>query len=98
VLRQKGVVVKVTCPDEACTAIVGTTGSLRGLRSGIRPATSQVPAGVTKTLFVRLTRKQLRLLRTALRHHKHAILTLTVDGVDASGNVVTRTVRVRVER
>ena len=98
VLRQKGVVVKVTCPDEACTAIVGTTGSLRGLRSGIRPATSQVAAGVTKTLRVRLTRKQLRLLRTALRHHKHAVLTLTVDGVDASGNVVTRTVRVRVER
>jgi Ca2+-binding RTX toxin-like protein len=98
VLRQKGLVLKVRCPDESCTAIVGTTGSLRGLRSGIRPATSQVAAGVTKTLRVRLTRKQLRLLRTALRHHKHAILTLTVDGVDASGNVVTRTVRVRVER
>jgi hypothetical protein len=37
-------------------------------------------------------------LRTALRHHKRAVLTVTVNVVDASGNVVTRTVRVRVER
>jgi len=98
VLRQKGLVLKVRCPDESCTAIVGTTGSLRGLRSGIRPATSRVAQGATQTLKVRLTRRQLRVLRTALRRHKRAALTMTVNAVDAAGNVVTRTVRVRVER
>ena len=98
VLRQKGLVLKVRCPDESCTAIVGTTGTLRGLRSGIRPATSRVAPGATQTLKVRLTRRQLRVLRTALRRHKRAALTMTVNAVDAAGNVVTRTVRVRVAR
>jgi hypothetical protein len=98
VLRQKGLVLKVTCPDEACTAIVGTTGSLKGLRSGIHPATKRVAAGTVQTIKVRLTGAQLRTLRAALRAHKRATLKVTVDAVDAAGNVVTRTLRVRVKR
>jgi Ca2+-binding RTX toxin-like protein len=92
VLRQKGVVLKVTCPDEACTAIVGTTGTLKGLRTGMH---KRVAAGIVQTIKVRLTGAQ---LRTALRADKRGSLKVTVNAVDAAGNVVTRTLRVRVRR
>jgi len=98
VLRQKGLVLKVACPDEACTAIVGTTGSLKGLRTGIHPATKRITAGTVQTIKVRLTGAQLRTLRAALRVHKRATLKVTVNAVDAAGNVVTRTLRVKVKR
>jgi hypothetical protein len=98
VLRQKGLVLKVACPDEACTAIVGTTGSLKGLRTGIHPATKRITAGTVQTIKVRLTGAQLRTLRAALRAHKRATLKVTVNAVDAAGNVVTRTLRVKVKR
>jgi hypothetical protein len=98
VLRQKGLVLRAECPDEACTAIVGATGSLRGLRSGIHPATERMTAGIVQTVKVRLTGAQLRTLRAALRAHKRATLKVTVNVVDAAGNVVTRTLRVRVKR
>jgi hypothetical protein len=93
-LRQKGLVLKVECPDEACTAIVGTTGSLKGLRSGIHPATKRITAGTVQTIKVRLTGAQLRTLRA----RKRATLKVTVNAVDAAGNVVTRTLRVKVKR
>jgi hypothetical protein len=97
VLRQKGLVLKVECPDEACTAIVGTTGSLKGLRSGIHPATKRITAGAVQTIEVRLTGAQLRTLRAALRARNRATLKVTVNAVDAAGNVVTRILRVKVK-
>jgi hypothetical protein len=68
------------------------------LRAGIRPAAAQAATAVARTLRVRLTARQLRVLRSALRRHRRAVLTVIVDAVDAAGNVATKTVRVRVER
>lgn len=63
-----------------------------------RPGDKRITAGTVQTIKVRLTGAQLRTLRAALRVHKRATLKVTVNAVDAAGNVVTRTLRVKVKR
>jgi hypothetical protein len=92
-LRQKAVHMKVACPDEACTIVATATGKLR-----LRPLTTSLSAGATRTLKLRLTRKQLAVVRRAIAAGRRPSLSVTVQAQDAAGNTVSRTKRVTAVR
>jgi Ca2+-binding RTX toxin-like protein len=92
-LRQKAVHVKVACPQEACTIVATASGKLR-----LRPVTSSVAAGATRTLKLRLTRKQLAVVRKAFAAGRRPSLTVSAQARDGAGNTVSRTKRVTAVR
>lgn len=106
VLRQRSVRVKVRCPLESCTTRTSASGTLRGVRrSGLartkltlRGLTTQIRAGATTTLNLRLSRAQTAALRKAITAGQRPVLKVTVTARDAAGNRVTRTLRVKARR
>ena len=105
-LRQKAVRVKVSCPLEACTALATGSVSLRTAAGGrpaatalrVRPLTTTVAANRSRTLGLRLNRRQLAALRKALAAGKRPTISVAVEASDAAGNTVRRTLRVRAKR
>ena len=97
VLRQKAVRVQVGCPAEVCTTTVAASGRLAGSARQLRlkPVTATVAAGSSRTLVLRLTRKQLAAIRRALAAKRAPTLTVRAEARDAAGNRVARTLRVR---
>jgi len=95
VLAQKGVVVNVRCPLEACGVRATATGSFKP-----KAVTQEIPAGVTRTLKLRFTRSQLGRLRTALHAGKRPKLKVTVLATDAAGSQrrLARTVKAKPSR
>jgi Ca2+-binding RTX toxin-like protein len=105
VLRQKSVRVQVHCPLEACSTVASASGRLHRVRKAGLPATklrlrrlvSQIPAGATTTLRLRLSKAQLAALRKAVAAGQRPALRVTVTARDAAGNEVTRTLRVKTK-
>ncbi len=104
VVEQKGVIVKASCPQEACTATAtGTAKVPKPKRSplaklNLKPVTEPLAAGVGEKLKLRLKRKQVRAVAKALRAGKKPKVTVTAQGTDAVGNVETDAVKVRAKR
>jgi len=73
--------------------VATATGKLR-----LRPVTSSVAAGATRTLELRLTRKQIAVVRKAFAARRRPSLTVTVQARDGAGNTVSRTKRVTAVR
>ena len=84
-LRQKAVHIKVACPSEPCTTVA--TSSARCGCGGSQRASRQGPRG---TLKLRLTRKQLATVRTALASGRRPSLTVHVVARDRAGNTLRR--------
>lgn len=92
-LRQKAVHIKVACPSEACTTLATSSGKLR-----LRPLTAGVAAGTTRTLKLRLTRKQLATVRKGLAAGRPPSLMVRVVARDSAGNTVQRQRRITAVR
>ena len=95
-LRQKALRLRVGCPLEACTTTARASAKRPRLR--VRPVTAAVPAGSSRTLGLRLTRKQLAAIRRTLAAGRAPTLTVKAEARDAAGNRVVRTLRVRMRR
>ncbi len=94
VLKQKGVIIGVECPLEACA--VAATGTARLSRPvKLKPASKELVAGVSVSLRLKLKRKQLASLRTVLAEGRKPKLRVSVEAVDAAGNRSFRTLTVR---
>jgi hypothetical protein len=92
-LRQKAVHIKVACPNEPCTTVATSSGKLR-----LRPLTAGIAAGSTRTLKLRLTRKQLAVVRKALAGGRRPLVTVSVVARDGAGNTVKRALRITAVR
>ena len=93
VLEQHALLVKVRCPTEACRVVAGAKlGRLK-----LKRVTRQIPAGVTRTLKLRYTTRQRRILGKRLAAGRHPVLKVTARATDAAGNRVTRTRRVKTK-
>jgi Ca2+-binding RTX toxin-like protein len=92
-LKRGGLIVKVRCPREDCKVVAGA----RLNRLKLKRVTRQVRAGVTRTLKLRFTKRQRRILRTRLAAGRHPVLQVTARATDAAGNRVTRIRRVKTK-
>jgi Ca2+-binding RTX toxin-like protein len=101
VLKQNGVIVKLSCPQEDCTARARATGRIprrgRTPRSlALKALTRTIPGGETRTLKLRLAKRQRRIVRAALAAGKRPRLSVTVRVTDAAGNAAIRRLTVKV--
>ena len=93
VLKQHALLVKVRCPTEACRVVAGAKlGRLK-----LKRVSRQIPAGVTRTLKLRYSKRQRLILGTRLAAGRHPVLKVTARATDAAGNRVTRTRRVKTK-
>jgi hypothetical protein len=98
VVRQRAVHVKVTCPEEPCTAVASASGRVRAATIRLRPVSVEVAAGSTRTLKLRLTRRQLAAIHNALSAGRRPRMKVTVRVRDGAGNSLERAVRVTARR
>jgi glucose/arabinose dehydrogenase len=97
VLRRHAAIVYVRC-SENCTLAAGGTLVIGHRRLVLRRVSTPLAAGRRTRVAVRLRPRQRRLLRRALRHHRHPRVALRLRGRDGAGNrsaLVRRGVRVR---
>ena len=97
VLRHRGAVVYVRC-GENCTLDAGGTLLVRGRKLLLRRVHAALVGGHRTRLVVRLRPHARRVLRRALRRHRHPRVVLRLRATDTAGNrsgVVRRGVRVR---
>ncbi len=106
IVRQRGVVVTASCPQESCSAVTTGNGNVRKppasrsplvkLRS--RAVTRALAAGVPQRIKLRLRKPQLRLVRAAIATGKRPKLKVTATATDAAGNTAATTIVVRARR
>jgi hypothetical protein len=94
--------VGVGCRDEPCNALAQGTvivpNRFLSRRFRLRPARARgIPAGVRRTLRLRVPRRALRGIRRALRARRRIAVRVTVTFTDAAGNrtIRRRTIRLR---
>jgi glucose/arabinose dehydrogenase len=97
VLRRRAAIAYVRC-SESCSLSVGGTLVIGHRKLRMRRAGANLVAGTRTRVAVRLRPRQRRLLRRALRRHRHPRVALRLRAADAAGNrsaLVRRGVRVR---
>jgi hypothetical protein len=99
-IRQKGIVVEVRCPTEACTATAEGTVSVSGAAKTYRlkAVTKQIRKGGTAKLKLKLSKGPLTALKRALRRHRRAEARITVTVKDAAANATVKKRRIRLKR
>jgi hypothetical protein len=99
-LRQKGIVIEVQCPTEACTATAqGTVSVPSAARTyRLKSATKQIPRGGKAKLKLRLSKKAFKAVRRALSKRKKVKARVTVTVKDAAGNAATKKRSIRLKR
>ena len=97
VLRQRGIRMRLSSPEEPSTVTVTATAVLRrGARPiRLRTLTASVAVASTRGVRLALSRLQQRALRAALAAGRRPVFKLTARARDAAGNTVVRTLRVR---
>jgi Ca2+-binding RTX toxin-like protein len=105
IVRQKAVLATAGCTQEPCQADGAGSVNVPRLpravatrRFRLRPARAAVPLGARRTLRLRLNRRTLRRVRTALRRGKRVSASVQVTVRDNAGNVSRKTLRVRAKR
>jgi glucose/arabinose dehydrogenase len=96
-IRQRGAVVYVRC-SENCGLDAGGTLRVAGRKLLLRRASAHLTAHRRARVVVRMRPRARRLVRRALRHHRHPRVTLRLRATDTAGNrsaLVRRTVRAR---
>ncbi|TML07841.1 MAG: calcium-binding protein [Actinobacteria bacterium] len=85
------------CPDEACTGEVSSKLTIGRIARRAAHKTTLVAAGRAKVVGLKLSARNLRRVRAALRHGTRVSLKITAIAHDAAGNrrTVTRTIRLR---
>ena len=99
VLRQRGVIVKVTC-DEACTARATGTVSIPGASKVVRlrKATRALAANIKTKLKLKLSRKARKAIKRAFTKRKRLTATVTVRVTDTAGNSRSGKRKVKLRR
>jgi Ca2+-binding RTX toxin-like protein len=100
VLRQRGIRMRLSSPDEPSTVTVAAIAVLRrgAHPSRLRTLTASVAAGSTRGVRLALSRRQQRALRAALEAGRRPVFRLTARARDAAGNTLVRTLRVTARR
>jgi hypothetical protein len=100
VLRQRGVLMMVACPAEACTATAKGRVSVRGSATVFKltRVTKQFSKGGKATLKLKLKRSALTAIGRALKASKRLSAKVTVTAKDAAGNVTTKRRTIRLKR
>lgn len=93
VLKQKGVVVTVRCPQQACTATARLSGKLK-----TKPRSVHLQAGTSARLKLRPAPKQLRAIRRGLRAGRKPKLKVLGEATAPGLNPVRRTLTVIAKR
>jgi hypothetical protein len=99
-VRQKGIVVEVRCPTEACTATAQGTVSVPGAARTYRlkSATKQIRRGGKAKLKLKFSKKTLKVVKRALSKRKKIKARVTVTVKDAAGNRTTKKRSIRLKR
>ena len=102
VLRQRGIRMRLSSPDEPSTVTVTATAVLRRgarpIRLRLKPLTATAAAGTARGVRLALTRKQRGALAAAMRRGQQPVFKLTARARDAAANTVIRALRVRSVR
>jgi Ca2+-binding RTX toxin-like protein len=104
VAKQKGVIVKASCPLEDCKVEARGKGRLPGAKESARaklrlkPVTEEISAGITEKIKLRLKGGKLRALKKVLAAGKRPKLKVTAEATDAAGNTATAKRNVRAKR
>jgi Ca2+-binding RTX toxin-like protein len=85
-VEQKAVVVRLRCPQVACTVAVKAAGKIAKVKKVIK----KIPAGPARTLKLHLKRKQLDAIEERLRAGKKPKVKVTAIATDAVGNRALR--------
>ena len=99
-LLRRAIRVVARCGDEACTLSAAASLRIpgRAKRLRFRGVRATVAAGQGKTLVLRLSRRNARRVLSALRAGRRLVAQVRVTAVDAAGNTITKTARVRLRR
>jgi hypothetical protein len=99
-IKQKGVVVEVQCPTEACTASARGSVSVPNVAKTyrLRSATKQIPKGGKAKLTLKFSKKALKAVKRALRKRKRIKARVTVTVKDVVGNGATKRLSIRLKR
>jgi hypothetical protein len=86
--RKKGIVVHVTCRNEACTVRAGgrviVAGAARAFK--LRPASARIAKGATARLQLRFSKSASRSVRRALRGRQRVKVRVVATAKDSAGN------------
>jgi Ca2+-binding RTX toxin-like protein len=97
-LGRRGIVKgSLLCPDEACTGEISSKLTVGRTARRAAHTTTQLAAGAAQVVKLRLSARNLRVARAALRRGQRVTLKVTAVARDAAGNrqTVTRTIRLR---
>jgi ribosome-associated protein YbcJ (S4-like RNA binding protein) len=99
-VKQKGIVVEIGCPAEACTATVRGTVSVPGAARNyrLRSLTKQIRTGGKAKLKLKFSKRVLKATARALRRHRKVRARVTVTVKDAAGNATTQRRSIRLKR
>jgi subtilisin-like proprotein convertase family protein len=86
-LKQKALLVKAVS-DENGTVAASATISIKGVKKSIKlkAVTKSAVAGVTQTLKLKLSKKNLKAIKKALKAHRTVKASVTATAIDAAGN------------
>jgi hypothetical protein len=99
-IKQKGIVIEVSCPTEACTATARGTVAVPGAARTykLKSATKQIPRGGKAKLKLKFSKKALKAVKRALKRRKKIKARITVTVKDAAGNGATKKRSIRLKR
>ena len=99
-MTTRGLLLRVGCRQEACTATVRGSVTVPRPRKlhRFRAVRTAIAAGQTRTVRLRLTRRSLAAVRRALRQGRRLVATARVSAADAAGNRTGATRRIRLRR
>jgi hypothetical protein len=104
-LKQRALIIDVTCPQEACTVVArGTVAVPRAKRATasktykLRSVTRSLARGKSARLKLRLKKTILRAIRRSLAGHKKVRARVQVTTTDAAKNQATKKLSIKVKR
>ena len=99
-VRQKGVLVDVGCPTEACTANAKGTVAVPGASKvyKLRAANKQIAAGGKAKLKLKFAKKTLKAVKRALAKRRKIKAKVTVTAKDAGGNATSKKRTIKLKR
>ena len=93
-LKQHAVIIKLRCPDEACSVTVAGKGP--GLK--LKRVSRQLAAGERATVRLRLSARQLSSIRKLLEEGRRVRVKVTATASDAAGNAAPATMAISAKR
>ncbi|MEX0993426.1 MAG: hypothetical protein WDZ37_05455 [Solirubrobacterales bacterium] len=101
-LKQKGLIIDVTCPQEACTATVAGTLTVPKVSTAknykLKQVSKSLTAGRKVAIKLKFTKKVIKAVRRALRARKKVRAKVTVSARDAAGNSSSTSLKIKIKK